>query len=263
LRNQSAEAAVQSGQAQFNISDPKAAGYSQSIATSQHQAKFLGSASSGSYIGSLANNPSMLTQGLNPEVAGNEEVRKALNTQQERAIADAIKDVELSADIPPGAPGITRMADMLTEAIEKGDSITARAMQNMLLQSGDKGINAYRGAVNGAVRDPNNPEGYENATTALRSNILRNHGNIKGSAADVMEHALQGGSLAAKGAAAGTWTGLNDSEVSSQKLSSLKMAQSAGGISAEQAGRILDSPETSKNLSPEARIIMKQIAGRP
>jgi hypothetical protein len=258
LRNQAADAALKSGQAQFGITDTKAGQHVQSIAQSNAQAQAINNATNTQFAKSLANNPNLVSQGMG-DAAKNAEVLKALAAQQSRAVAEAIKDVELSAtaEIKPG--DVQEMANRMAEAVKKGDSISAQAYQNMLMRSGGPGTNAYRKAMMGIGEDDLQSEGASSAMTAVKRNMLTNHGGVKETAADLVKHASSSKTMAEISGAADTWKMSNDDLVK-QKTHSLQMAESAGGISQEQAKDIQTDNQLYRKLDKEGQQVIDRVA---
>lgn len=275
LRNQAADSALKSGQAQFGVTDDKAIGYVQSIAQSNAQAQAINNATNTQFAKNLATNPNAVASGMGP-AKDKEEVEKALAAQQARAVAEAIKDVELSAsaEIAPG--DVDTMATRMAEAIRKGDSIGAQAYQNMLMRSGGPGTSAYRGAMSGIKAeelDPSTPEGQSaaNAMTAAKRNLLANHGGVKETAADLIRHASDQGPKDAEGNITGpprtmaeitadpsTWKMSNDDLVK-QKTHSLQQAESTGGITQEQAREIQKDNQLYRKLDKGGQQVIDRI----
>lgn len=265
LRNQAAQAQLQSAQAQFGVANPTANKYVQATAQSQAQTSAINSATGATFVKSVVTNPNLISQGMGLAAAADPEVKKALDAQQERAIAEAIKDVELTADIAPGAVG--KMADELKNAIATGDSITARAMQNMLLKSGAAGQSAYRDTMNG-VTPANMARGADGkmtktgeTVTALKRNMLANHSDIKASAADLVRHASmpEGSTMYKASGDPRTWK-MSNEELVKQKTHSLETAKMAGGISQKQAREIKDDMRLYQRLDPDGQKVIDDIA---
>jgi|GEM_PF-5591960 len=259
LKGQELDSRIKSAQAQFGVTDEKAAELVMNNARNNAQAAATQHGSQASFVHGVANNPQMLTQGMG-DAKDNPFVLDALRSQQEKAIADAISDVQLSAKIGPGE--VSKMADQLKEAIASGDSIKARAMQNLLLKSGSPGIDAYRKTI--ADAEATNPGFTGNDThTALRQNIVSNHSDIKAKSNDLMKQATKGGSLLSHSQDAKTWD-LTDDEMAGQKKTALTFAAATGAISVKQANEVLTNPELSKKLDKETRQIFEDVrSGAP
>ncbi|HSW91042.1 MAG TPA: hypothetical protein VLG09_00165, partial [Candidatus Saccharimonadales bacterium] len=259
LRKQASEDTLKSAKGQFGVTDAKAAGYVQSSAQSQAQLNAINSANNARLVTSIANNPGLVSAGMG-SAANDAHVKQALDAQQKKALADAIKDAEISANIAPGATD--EMASRLEQAVKNNDTITAQAMQNMLLRSGGPGIKDYRNAVNrleGTQTTDGTPAMDSGAMTDMRQNMLQNHGALKASAADIVKHASAGGNLSAVSNDAGTWK-LSDAELVKQKTSSIEFALNSGAVSDVQAARIRDNPELIQHLEPSVRATITTLA---
>ncbi len=254
LRDQAASSAVKSSQAQFGVTDRKANQYVQQNAQNQAQANAVNSALNNQLVNSIANNPGLISQGMG-RAASDPEVQKALAAQQEKAIADAIRDVQLTANIAPG--DTADMGRRLSDAIRDGDSITARAMQNMLLTSGSAGTKEYRDAMNRTSA----ADMASDTMTDLKRNMLTNHAAIKNTAADLTKHATTaaGTSMAAVSGNATTWT-MSDEDLVQQKTHSLAEAERAGGITKAQARKVQGDAQLYRKLDPAGKAIIDRIA---
>lgn len=256
LRNQAADASAKSGQAQFGITDPRAAAHTQSITQSNLQANAINAANASRATQALANNPNYIAAGMGTS-ATDDEVKKALASQQARALAEAIKDVELSAtaEIEPG--NVDEIAKRFAEAVKGGDSISAQAYQNMLMRSGGPGTNAYRNAFNTQL-DPNNidegslsPEGAR-ALSEVKRNMLTNHGGVKETAADLITHASGNRSMGQVSSDKKTWS-MSNEDLVKQKNHSLEVAEAAGAISSTQAREIQADEQLYRKLDARGR----------
>lgn len=196
------------------------------------------------------------TAATNRAVASATQVRQGEDSE---AIKNA--QTQLTASITPG--DAKEMGRQLQEAIRNDDSITARALQNMMLTSGSPGINAYRDAVKG-MDNANTTSGTaakdSAAMTEMRRNLLSNHGGIKASAADLTRHAASAGTkLGDVGKEAATWK-MPDAELVKQKTTSITLAGQSGAITQEQAQRIHTNPELNQHLDQSVRESIEKLA---
>jgi hypothetical protein len=256
LANQSAEARAKSGAAQFGINDEKAAAHTRSIVQSNAAVSAINTANNTKFAEELANDPNLVREGMGA-AADNENVQKALQAQQARAVAEAIKDVELSAtaEIKPG--DVDEMANRMAEAINKGDSVGAQAYQNMLMRSGGPGTEAYRNAMTNDVNE-GSPEAA-GALAEVKRNMLANHGNVKETAADLIKHASGDQTMGAVSGNGDTWK-MSNEDLVKQKSHSIKAAVAAGGISSQQAREIQGDEQLYRKLDSKGREAIDEAA---
>lgn len=181
-------------------------------------------------------------------------IQMAAIAAKKNEVAQAIKDAQISADIPPGE--VAEMGRRLAEAVAKDDDITARAMQNMLMTSGSAGLSQYRDTMTSIENsmDPNSGAGE-----ALRKNMLENHTAKKADAKDLIQQAVTGDKMSAVSNNPGTWK-LPDAELVRQKEASLQLAINSGAITREQAIRINTNEDLAQHLDPAIRAQIKTIA---
>jgi hypothetical protein len=263
LRNQAAETAAKSGQAQFGVADDKAKEYTQAISQSNAQISAINAANNTAFATGVAKGEIDVREGMHPKAAGDDEVKKAINAQQERAVAEAIKDVELSANFKPG--DVASIAAAMEAAIKGGDGIGARAYQNMLMRSGGPGTEAYRNAMTdikgGDLADPK----VAGAMESVKRNLLINHGSVKETAADLIKHASDQGKKDTAGNVIApprtmeevtndpkSWK-MSNEDLVKQKTHSLKQAVAAGGILPEQAREIQKDDQLYRRLDQGGR----------
>lgn len=267
LRNQAAEVAAKSGQAQFGVADDKAKEYTQAISQSNAQISAINAANNTRFATGVATGGVDVSQGMNTKAAADAEVSKAIAAQQERAIAEAIKDVELSASFKPG--DVASIANAMEAAIKSGDGIGARAYQNMLMKAGGPGTQAYRDTLSNLSPEENNSAAMQD----VKRNLLMNHGGVKETAADLIKHASDSGPKDADGNVTGpprtmsevssdpkTWD-LSPEDLVKQKSHSLKKAVEANAIPAEKAREIQKDDQLYRRLDSEGRKQIDKAAG--
>jgi hypothetical protein len=258
MRRQANETKLKSAQAQFGVTDDKTAGYVATQTQAQAQINAINAANNTRFVGSVANNPNLVGAGMG-DAANDPEVQRALAAQQQKAVAEAIKDAQLSANIEPG--NLEEMGRRLATAVQSGDSITARAMQNMLLTSGSKGLSEYRKTMTKlGDNDPTSMDGE--AVTRLRENLLQNHAGVKASAADLTAHAAAGGTMRDASNRSTTWD-MSDNELVKQKPASIKFAVRSGAVSQKRATDIMGNSELFDHLSPEIKTMLEDWATSP
>lgn len=256
LRDQAADSAAKSGQAQFGVTDAKAAASVASNLQSQAQINAINAANSTRFVGSVATNPDLVRDGMG-KAKNDGEVDKALVAQQQKAVADAIREVELSADFKPG--DLKSIGAEMARAVSAGDSITARAMQNMLLKSGSAGTAQYRETME---KDVSSADMGSKTMDDMKHNFLQNHAGVKESAYDLMKHAVSGSgtTMSAVSNDAKVWEGLSNEDLVGQKSHSLDKAYKAGGISKAKAQAIKGDQQLYRKLDAEGQKIIDAAA---
>jgi len=186
--------------------------------------------------------------------ASDPDVRSALDAQQARAVAEEIKNAQLKAEVEFPPNQLDKVRQAMEQAIRGGDSIQARAYQNVLLNSGSEGIKQFRQGMGTAP-----PTGE--METELKRNILTSHAGIKDTAADIGEYATSkpGETLAQTGQKADTWA-MADAKLVTQKGHSLDMAEKASAISKEQAKRIKNDAQLYGKLDEKGRAIIDKLS---
>jgi hypothetical protein len=202
----------------------------------------------------LASGPQAINAALG-SAADNATIQKQIQVAVDEATSKSIKEAQISAraEIAPG--NIPAMGKAFADAVNNNDSITARALQNMLLTSGSAGIDQYRKSM---VTVENSLDPASDTGKELRKNLLDNHGGVKASANDLIKQAVSGDKMSVVSTSAGSWQ-MSDAELVHQKTESLTLA--LPHIDQEQAQRIITNEELAQNLSKEIRAQFKTKAG--
>ncbi|MET0980228.1 MAG: hypothetical protein ABWX90_03170, partial [Candidatus Saccharimonadales bacterium] len=142
----------------------------------------------------LASGPQAINAALG-NAAGDPEIQKAIEVAVDEATSRSIKEAQISAKAELAPGDMTAMGNAFANAIKGGDSINARALQNMLLTSGSAGIARYREVmsqsdVESTLSTPDNVTSQD-----LRKNVLDNHGGIKAAANDIIQQAVKGNAM--------------------------------------------------------------------
>jgi hypothetical protein len=264
LRKSELESASSAAEASYNATNPVAAQRVANILANQQSVSAANAARNTTYARNVANGLITPGQGLTAAAQADPAIAQALAAQQAKAIADAIRDTELSADFKPGSAGIQEMGKTMRQAVLDGDSITARAMQNMLLRGGTPGIAQYRDVMTSldAESDHTNTSVPASSTMeAMRENVIQNNSGIKAAAADIMAHATNGAgtTMASASASPKTWN-MSDADLVQQKTSSIKLAIEHGAVDQQRAQTIVKDARLIDKLEPQMREIMQQIA---
>ena len=256
-RGKQASTGLEAAEAGFNLSDDKASAFTQQAAVNKAAASAANIANNASLGQNIsANNGGDILNALGKENQGNAAVNSAIAAQVSRATAEAVKDAELNLS----GESVENLGVKLEAAIKEGKTIEAQAAQNKLFSSGSSGLKEYRSRMTGLTE----PGGGANASTlqSVNNNLAMNHGAIKSTAADLMSHATSpaGTSLSSVSGNSSTWN-MSDADLVGQKDHSIGLAVSAGGISVEQAQRILSNPQLAKELNDKSRTVLSSING--
>lgn len=159
----------------------------------------------------------------------------------------------------------------MKEAIMAGDSVRARAMQEVLMnETGAKGVEELRGVYEELDKDTGkiyrytekNAEGvdevkFSDVGKSIRSALLSNNIRAKDAALDAV--GLKGVSVNAARAAADTYTKLDLNQIVSQHGGSFVDTAMARGMSATDAQAILSNPTTQSQLDVGKRAVLQHI----
>ena len=216
------------------------------------------------YLDALTDSPELLktAAGVGGDSAA-AKIEAAIKAEEIAETKKAIENIKVVAEFAPGSQGIKDMGLAMAQALESGDTNRARAMQDMLLTSGQAGINQWRETMKSAGGQQG-ADGKDTATmTEMRRDLLSVHSGLKASAIDVNTFGVKGGSLEAIQQDASTYK-MSDEELVHQKESTVNLAIAANGISKEQAMRIVTNEDLAKSLgSDELRSKITEIATRP
>lgn len=187
---------------------------------------------------------------------GADSVLAAAVSAVHKADAEDIKNIQDAADFKPG--DLEGIATAMQDAIREGNSIRARAFQNMLVTGGGAGMNKFREAM----MDMGEAVPTD-VSEAMRDNLLANHGAAKAKANDLIDWAAKGGILGSHTTSGKAWAGLSDEDFALQHATSQEWAINNGGVSVERAKALLDDPILNKKISPKILQQLSAIAGRP
>jgi|GEM_PF-6038561 len=161
----------------------------------------------------------------------------------------------LTLGVKDPANKIGEMQKVLSDAVEKGDVTRARAAQEILMKSGNKGIDKLRESLQSV--DQTSEVGVN-----LRKDIASS--DLKGKAADVYAWSVDGKqSLGDVSASSSTWAGLSDAQVAGQVSGAMQAAVASNGISPEKARSTLDSRGSEAIGEAEKKILTDHAAAAP
>lgn len=175
-----------------------------------------------------------------------------LELDADKAMMEAkISEITLSVKDP--ANKIGEVQKKLADAVTGGDAVTARAAQDILMNSGNKGKNALRQSLMSV--DRNSEVGVQ-----MRKDLAAS--NMKGSAADVYQWSIDGQnrSLADISSDSATWSGLSDAQAMGQVAGAMQAAVDSNGFTAERADEILHA-RGAENIGTAEKTILEKKAG--
>lgn len=193
---------------------------------------------------------------------GMDSVLAAATAAVYKADAEIIKNIQDTVDIPPGR--LDLVGEKMIQAIREGDTIRARAFQNMLVTGGGAGMEQFRKSM--AVVDSSpDIELSAKVADAMRENILSVHGGLKGKYNDLIEWGAKGDATSFTDISGlkKTWEGLSNEDFALQHAKSQARALDANGIDEKRAAEILDDKLLRQKLIPDIIKRLNGIAGRP
>jgi hypothetical protein len=180
----------------------------------------------------------------------------------QKADAEDIKNIQDTADVKPG--DLEEAAARMVTAIRDGDTIRARAYQNMLVTAGGAGMQKFRETMVKAVDADPSVTLSSDVAEAMRENLLYNHGALKAKSNDLIEWAAKGATSSFTDITFDPkpWAGLSDEDFVLQHPKSQLQAIAAKGVSFTRAETLLDDPILSKKVAPDVRKELNKIAHR-
>lgn len=262
--SQMAKSSSDLGAAAFSATDDVASARIDAVTTNQLGVSALNSAKSSAVTSSLANNGNGAIAGAMggaaAAYAGN-----ALSTQVAKAEKEAIKDVQTRANFDPGQIG--QIGKAFSDAVKQGDSISARAYQEMLLSKGNPGIGEWSSAIQAMEGDATSGINSGSMSQTLRNNVMDSNPGIKSSNAAASSWATDGkmGSLDSALKSQKTWESLSNEEISSQKpavyadmFNALK--NSSDG---QRRAQEIQGFDNFEKLNESLKAEIRQLAGTP
>lgn len=259
-RDAARNAGLESAQAQFGITDPKSAQYVN--LSQQHNANknAINSALSSKYVNAVAAGTIQPGQAMSATARGDEDVAEALAAQQAKAIKEAIQDVEITSTIKPG--DIAGMKKAFEDAVKVGDTVKARAYQNMLYNSGAHGHEAWQSSTEALE---SKKEMSADMREKLQHNILSNHSGMKTVNNAAMRWAVdsnQTATLQDYKEDSATYSKLTNDELIASKAFVQEKAISLGVITKERASDMTTN-QRFDSLSEDVKKEIRRIAATP
>ncbi len=190
--------------------------------------------------------PALRTRAGGIQPLGADSVLASAVSAVRQADAQDIKNIQEASDLAPG--DLVGAAQLMTDAIRAGDSIKARAYQNMLVTAGGAGMDQFRKTM--ISLKTNVPT---DVAELMRDNLLSNHGALKAKSNDLIDWAAKGGILEQHTKNATAWSGLSNMDFITQHPKSQAYAFLPGvdAFTKERAESILKADATAGNLLTE------------
>lgn len=193
--------------------------------------------------------------------AGQRSLVKSAVQQSEKADLEEVAAAEtlLRAQHLDPTELIEKAQISLTASIRAGDSVGARASQNVLLGGGGAGLKALQKTLVSNFPDvasQNNKVG-NSLRTALNGAGLKSKNNV------LARWAYSGNSIGETVTQAATYNTLSDVELGGQSVLNLKEAFSSGVLTADRAKEIVKNPVVFANMGADEKTFMKEVSDGP
>jgi hypothetical protein len=202
----------------------------------------------------LAANAETIAQGLG--TAGQAHVRAVVTRAQAEEVKLAMDSMKLEAGFNPSDR--SALARELGSAILGNNHTRAAAVTNYLVAArGVDELHSTLGAAQAAGRMS------ADMSTAMQRVMTsaENGGVIKERRPDLTAWGAQGGSIAGISAKPGTWS-VSAEDAAGLSIGAMNDALATGGMPADIANRVLDTPQLRARLDTAKEAVMQQIAGR-
>lgn len=144
----------------------------------------------------------------------------------------------------------------LEKAITSGDMVGARAYQNILLNSGSKGIETLADKL--STIETQSPQSLNGEIgESLRKDL--NSAGLKGKDNALASWSYQAGTIAGFKGNKATYDALSDEELVGQSKGNLQAAVASGSISKQKAENILGNDNLKGKLSDDKRAVLEGI----
>jgi hypothetical protein len=214
-----------------------------------------GVSKSGSVANFLAKEPGILPS----QRAANKAVDRVAIAAAEKADTEEVSAAEILLRSHHSDPTalIKASGAEFRSAVAAGDSVRARAAQNILLNSGGAGINELHSAV-----DDSFGEGKTAKDSVVGNNVRAalNRAGLKPKNNTLASWAYNGDSFEKTAESATTYSKLSDAELGGQSKQNLVGAYKSGVLTQERAKQVLANPVVFANMGEEEKVIVREIA---
>jgi hypothetical protein len=171
------------------------------------------------------------------------------NKEESESISAMEQQIRRASVSDPGAAQA-----MLAKALKSGDTVRAKAAQNVMFTQGSGAVGKFFDTVQSAQGGQHSSE----VMSALRENINTNHGQyVKSKAADISKWAALGGKID-DASHKGALSGMSEAELAGQTSATLERAKSS--INASTAQNLLNNKQLSGNLDADQLKVLKEAA---
>ena len=204
----------------------------------------------------VGDNADALAAGLPATGAGAAHIRAVAARAQSEEIKTAMDSMKIEAGFNPNDR--TALARTLAEALQRGDTTRATAATNYLV--GARGVDELHSTLSAAQSaghmTPDLSTAMQRAMTSAE-----NGGVIKERRPDLTSWGATGGDIASVSSNASTWS-ISADDAAGLSVGALRAAQATGGMPADIAQRVLDTPQLRGKLDVGKEAVMMSIAGR-
>lgn len=210
---------------------------------------------------------SLLAKGIPTPGAGkyaNEAIQRSAIAASDKADSEEVSAAETLLRTQHQNPTtlIKEAKGELADAVNKGDTVRARAAQNILLNSGGKGIAALHEQIQASFSEPNSKNSM--VGQSLRRSL--NSAGLKSKNNALASWAYDEQTIGESSTKASTFEKLSDSELGGHAIANLRAANNAVTADGERvldgkrAARILQNPVVAGAMGEEERKFMQKLA---
>lgn len=143
----------------------------------------------------------------------------------------------------------------LSAAIKSGDTVAARAAQNVLLNSGGKGISELHETLSQEFAAP----GSKDSEVGKSLRTALNRAGLKPKNNALASWAYNDQTIGEASSSASSFEKLSDAELGGHSIKNLRAANSAGILDAARAKRMLESPVVAAQMGEEERQFVQKL----
>lgn len=217
--------------------------------------KFAEGVSKGGVASFLAKEPGLLPS----QRAANKAVDRTAIQAAEKADTEEVAAAETLMRSKTSNPSLLIKAakDEMVEAVGKGDSVRARAAQNILLNSGGKGLEALHEGVQDSFSEP----GSKDSSVGQSMRAALNRAGLKSKNNALASWAYNTDTIGETTKKADTFSNLSDVEIGGHSKKNLEAAVASGAIDKDRAARILSNPVVAGTMGQPEREYLEGIRG--